>query len=341
MFKLSRNNAGDARDVAALRAAVFDELAGIWSCFSDRVANDALKLAGKDAALYALLTSTVADSDKLGGKAAALYALLTDLDTLKSTYFSGTSAKAALKLATARTINGVSFDGTANIELPAGESTHAIDSDKLGGKAAALYALLTDLDTLKSTYFSGTSAKTALVANRFPQAFISSGAFSQMVTGEYTAYVVLGGSSNVTGMPLGTTGCYYNCFVFGCASLTSGSATIIAVDVSNGTGWYINTITNGTWTGWKRILDANGFAVIATALRDNQSGYVIMVKSGNVYATGGPGGVTFASAFPNRLLGAMYHPTGGGVCLIATGTASGISMTVSTTGSYDWIAWGY
>lgn len=31
MFKLSRNNAGDAKDVAALRAAVFDELTGLWN----------------------------------------------------------------------------------------------------------------------------------------------------------------------------------------------------------------------------------------------------------------------------------------------------------------------
>ena len=96
MFKLSRNNAGDARDVAALRAAVFDELTGLWNKSASEVAEDSLKL---------------------GGRAAALYALLTDLDTLKSTYFSGTSAKAALTLATARKINGVSFNGSADITL--------------------------------------------------------------------------------------------------------------------------------------------------------------------------------------------------------------------------------
>ena len=106
----------------------------------------------------------------------------------------------------------------------------------------------------------------AEMAAHLEQTNISTGSYTQMVTGGFSVYNVLGGSSYATGMPLDSTPAYYNCFVFGGKSLTSGWTTIIAYEVSTGTGYYINSITNGVWTGWKHVWDDDGNAVNANSL---------------------------------------------------------------------------
>ena len=271
MFKLTRNNAGDARDVAALRAAVFDELTGLWNKSASEVAEDSLKLGGRDAALYALLT---------------------DLDTLKSTYFSGTSAKAALTLATARKINNVSFNGSADITL---------------GLVPCLAGPGVSIKTLIQNNHNRINFASNIGAVDTPE---GSGASVYSWTYEVMAW-----------------------------DTVATSFTVLARRHQTG-DIRVASCGNGTWTGWWQITDAAGRALLSLGAYDEQSGRTIKVKSGNVFATG-PGTVTFASAFPHGLLGAIYHPSAGGACLIATGNAGGISMTSGTSGLYDWIAWGY
>lgn len=92
------------------------------------------------------------------------------------------------------------------------------------------------------------------------------------------------------------------------------------------------------WGGWVETQTSTG---AATAVVDNQSNRTILVKSGRVIITGSVGAVTFASAFPNQLLFATYHLESSGPFLAATGTTAGIQLVASTSGTYNWIAWGY
>ena len=304
MFKLTRNNAGDARDVAALRAAVFDELTGLWNKSASEVAEDSLKLGGKDAALYALLT----DIDGTGNVTSAE----TSATDGEIVVMSGTSGK------------GVRKSGTLISTITAAIST-------LQG------------------YFTNGAAGNAMQAERM--------AVRTLVNIENTVNQIMIWEANPAREYIVDPTCHnmpYDGYwhverIGGIITVTAGFCKLIASawrlnplnqNLSSLEQWEIS-IDNGAFSGWKQLTDASGNAVNANCLIDGQSSRSIKVKSGNVDVYGGVGGVTFASAFPNRLLGAIYHPAAGGVCLMATGTASGISMPTATYGSYDWIAWGY
>ena len=101
------------------------------------------------------------------------------------------------------------------------------------------------------------------IANKLSYATLLSGSYTQMVEGSNNVYNIHGGSSYVTDMPLTTTDAWYECFVYGTRSLTTGTTFILALTVTGTPGYYIKKVTNGIWTDWVKVLDLNGNAVNA------------------------------------------------------------------------------
>ncbi|RVU26536.1 hypothetical protein EOJ36_00645 [Sandaracinomonas limnophila] len=105
---------------------------------------------------YSLLTGTVPTwNQNTSGNAATA--------TIATTANSATIANSATKLTTARTINGVAFDGTANITIPTGGSA-STDASALTGTTLAsgvVSSSLTSVGTISSGTWNGTTISIA------------------------------------------------------------------------------------------------------------------------------------------------------------------------------------
>ncbi len=278
------------------------------------------------------------------GNAATATALQT-ARTIGGVSFDGTAniavtlAATATALATARDINGVSFDGTANITVTAAAGT--LTGTTL--KSTVVSSSLTSLGTITSLVATTADINGGTIDGTTVGSTVkAAGAFTTLEAA--TNFVMSGNAANVIGS--GST--QNNQFFRITGSFTSGGLTTWAA------GWsYAGTLTGApTETGWLAALYCTGNVVTQTAtenigviaqayfdepnITDNLTGDITVAAT--VYIKGAPSeGETNAALYVNS--GSVFVPTPStvsGTGLMVTSNSAGTQEIMRDSSSARW-----
>ena len=231
-------------DIAAGAAIVDTKLAPITT--AGKVANTATSASSANAA-NAIVVRDVSGNFAAGTITAALSGNAATATTAAAC--SGNAATAT-KLATARTINGVAFDGTANITLATGvTSTVAISQGGTGATTAAdartnLGAAASSHNHDASAITTGTlsnartTATTAMTAN----SIVQRGASGEISIGNATSKP----NSTSFGEFWSTNGTDYSILGMGTVVIANGGAAGTPIVMFFGSGTTLGSITRGT-----------------------------------------------------------------------------------------------
>lgn len=207
--------------------------------------------------LYIIVGNAFGVSAVLDGNASYATKLdLTEHNTNKDAHASGIkgNAASATKLATARKINGVSFDGTANITItddtksPATHTHNYAGSSSAGGVANSAK----DSDTVDGKHATDFAPSGFGLGGEV--CLLNSGSANDLInTGFFNA------TPSVTDLP--KTGCYYYIIVMRHKSVNpSADTTKVTKQIAyslqpakDGTNIYERTQFEGVWTSWKQI----------------------------------------------------------------------------------------
>ena len=292
-----------------------------------RYAKDVLPVSNRVTALENSTTTLGSTAMSIGGT----YTTVTGLSSLTSSSFVGTlsgTADNATKLTTARTINGVAFDGTANITVIAAAGT-------LTGTSLPTYITTSSL-TGVGTITSGTWSGTVIGSNVGGAGSVNgimkangSGVVSAAVSGaDYQPPITIGSTSmaaggtftNVAGLTSVTsTNFVGNLSGTASTAITAGNITATSnttlTSLSNLNT--VGTITSGVWSG-TAIAVANGGTGLTTAPLNGQ----IDIGNGT--------GFTRTTITPGS--GITITNASGGITVAASGiTSSNLSSTAGIT----------
>jgi len=211
------------------------------------------------------------------------------------------NADTATALETARTIGGVSFDGTGNINLP---GVNATGNQATSGNAATATALATGRTigmtgdvVWTSASFDGSGNVTGTAAIQ-----ANSVALSTDTTGDYTATITAGTGLTSTGATSG-----------------EGIAHSLSVDASQTQITEVGTITTGTWEG------------TTVAVAQGGTGVTSKTGTGNVVLSSSPTLVTPALGTPAS--GVLTSCTGTASGLTAGNVTTNANLTGHVTSS--------
>lgn len=228
---------------------------------------------------------------------------------------SAATATTATRLATARTINGVSFDGSANITLPAtadstkvNTSTQVLTSGSLTGGGALTgnltLSLMGDAASPGNSMYYGTNASGTKGYYAVP-----SGGGTPVATTTSTGTITLAGDLG------GATG--------NSPSVLKVNGVSVPAAPSAG---QVLTATSGTAAAWQTVSTVAGVTVSGTP----SAGQVLKATSGTAAtwqadATGGGGGGGLNFTYRNIIADTT---AANNECLIVTSTPSGITITL-------------
>ena len=315
-----------------------------------RYAKDVLPVSNRVTALENSTTTFGATSMAIGGT----YTSMTGLTSITSSSFVGTlsgSADNAIKLATARTINGVLFDGTQDITVIANAGT-------LTGTSFPTYitgSSLTSVGTITSGTWSGTvigsnvggagtvnglmkangtGVVTAAISGTDYQTPLTIGSTNMAAGGTFTSVTGLASltSTNLVGTLSGTastankltTAKNINGVAFdGSADITVTAAagtltgTTLASNIVNSSLTSVGTITSGIWSG------------TAIAVANGGTGLTATPANGQIDIGNGTG---FTRATLTQGSGVSITNASGSITVAASGiTSANLSSTAGIT----------
>jgi hypothetical protein len=316
-------------------AAVGTITSGVWSgtaIANNKLANSSLTVGSTNIALGATTSA------------------LAGLSTVTSTNFTGDltgNASTATKLSATRNINGVAFDGSANITI-------AADANTLTGTTLASNVVTSSLTTV-GTITSGVWSGTAIANNKLANSSLTVGStnialgattsalaglstvtstnFTGDLTGNASTATKLAATKNINGVAFDGSA---NITIAADANTLTG--TTLASNVVTSSLTTVGTITSGVWSGTAIAVAKGGTgATTKTAAFDALSP---MTTAGDIVYGGASGSGTRLAAGSNGQVLTMvsgnpaWQNSGGSIATMsATGNATTTASYIIFTGS--------